>query len=151
MNTDSACVYYVFDDYGLLLYIGCSSDVARRMVQHNSSPWARHRSHLDVSGPFDRDSALALEAAEIRDKRPFFNAQPEHTAMVQANRVAATRLLDSLDIKTPEGDHDEWHEAWYRARNAIAYLIRDRYPVIDDETRTQVYLAARRRRSELVA
>jgi hypothetical protein len=128
-------VYRAFDSGARLLYVGCTNDVVRRLAQHRaSSSWHPFMETFKVEGPFHRDVALEVEAAAIAGEHPFFNALPNHTAMVQANRVEATRLLDSL--VDCERDDD-----WYVARNAIGRLIRDRFPVVDDEARLLWYRA----------
>jgi predicted GIY-YIG superfamily endonuclease len=136
-------VYRAFDDLGLLLYVGCSTDVARRLAQHRSRGlWAQYMSDLTSSGPMGRDEALLAETKAIATEGPFFNAQPEHTVMVQANRNAALRMLHSLPISYEPGD-EVGSVAFYEARNAIGLLIRHTHPIVDDDVRTQWYLAER--------
>lgn len=138
-----AGVYRAFDDRGLLLYVGCTGDLARRLAQHRAaSIWHQFMDHVEMDWHDDRDDALAAEAAAIRTERPFFNAQPEHTTLVQANRNEATRLLNSLGIRALDDDEAS-ARAWYDARNAIGVLIRRDFPVVGDEERLMAYRAAR--------
>lgn len=90
-------VYRCYDVEGLLLYIGCSSDVERRIKKHftasanNTASWwlslfyARH----DFEGPFDgRDTGRAVESAAIEAERPLFNLQGNGIRHQRLNRVA---------------------------------------------------------------
>lgn len=144
-------VYRTFDDLGLLLYVGCSKDVAKRLTQHRTyARWVPYMKDVTIEEFPSRDDALAAEASAIRSERPFFNAQPEHTALVQANRVksmqAVSDLLARLGVTEPDmtEDNDPWWEAIYAAREAVSVLIGEKFPTVTDETRLAVYLAARK-------
>lgn len=78
----SAYVYRCYDVDGDLIYIGCTSNVKKRIATHlrggkAASRWlavsmVRH----EVEGPFaDRAAALAAESAAISAERPVFNLQ----------------------------------------------------------------------------
>lgn len=145
-------VYRAFDEFGLLLYVGCTNDVPRRLAQHRSAGiWHQYMRRLTSEGPFPRDQALQVEAKAIDTEGPHFNAQPEHTALVQENNRAATRLLESLSIDPPPGadvsdeEAEVWHSAWYEARRALTVLIQQQYPIVDTAARTQWYLAEHER------
>jgi predicted GIY-YIG superfamily endonuclease len=152
MNLDGpAYVYRAFDAEGLLLYVGCTKNVATRLVQHRSqSTWTPYLDHYTSEFYPDRESALAAEAEAIRTERPFFNCQPEQTAMLQMNRVkakqAVDRMLESFGIQYDRWDDrpEEWWTAWHAARTAVQHLIAPIYPMVLDADRHQAYQAAKR-------
>lgn len=77
-------VYRCYDSDGTLLYIGCTTDVARRIAGHLggkskqvSSRWlAASIDRYEVDGPFDgRDAGRDAEREAIRTEQPLFNLQ----------------------------------------------------------------------------
>ena len=75
-------LYRCFDADGDLIYIGCTSNVKRRLSAHRASRalasrWlsafmARH----EIEGPFpDRAAGLAAERRAIQSEQPLFNYQ----------------------------------------------------------------------------
>lgn len=70
-------VYRLFDERGALLYIGCTSNVERRIPQHWTDGTGGHQSihHYTSTEYPNRASARAAEADAIRAERPPFNRQ----------------------------------------------------------------------------
>lgn len=74
-------VYRCYDDSGVLLYIGCTAEVARRMSAHRSNhrQWASRVLQIvmarhEVEGPFaDRAAGEAAEQRAIWQERPLLN------------------------------------------------------------------------------
>lgn len=74
-------VYHCFDASGRLLYIGCTRDVAARMLVHGSS-WQnpasaylnQHMDRYEVSGPFiGRLAGRKVEREAIAAEAPLLN------------------------------------------------------------------------------
>lgn len=76
-------VYRCYDADDRLLYVGCTSEVKRRISAHRrggkqpASRWlAVFMVRYEVAGTYiDRDAALAVEAATINAEQPLFNIQ----------------------------------------------------------------------------
>lgn len=67
-------VYRAYDEHGICLYVGCTVNLKRRRDSHRgASPWFDFAHHFRLTGPLDRDSAYALEEAEIASLDPCFN------------------------------------------------------------------------------
>jgi predicted GIY-YIG superfamily endonuclease len=82
-------VYRAFDSYGLLLYIGCSHNVEKRLVQHQYGPWHRYAETVGTWGPFPFEVARHVEAEAIESESSYFNATIGDMARSRANRHAA--------------------------------------------------------------
>lgn len=156
MNTPHY-VYRAFDSYGLLLYIGCSKDVRKRMAQHQSqSMWHRYAETIAIIGPYPRDEALRRETAAIESEASYFNAtkadmRRSQTNQRTANRQAAERLGPYPEIDFDLLDDDaycaEWDRLtslwWAEQERAKARLKATTHPYLTDDDRLQRYLAAR--------
>jgi predicted GIY-YIG superfamily endonuclease len=126
----SAYVYRVLDEDGLLLYVGCSVDVDRRMGQHRkASPWFAYADQVAVEGPFPRAEALRRESDAIRSERPWFNGTPEQLAEVGRWRGTYLRAVYSgtgRDVARYAADEahgpcpdTEWRHGRYLAHFAL--------------------------------
>lgn len=89
-------VYRCFDADGDLIYIGCTSNVARRIGAHRrgekaASRWIKHfYFRHEVEGPFPtRAAGLEAEAAAIQRERPVFNMNSTGLARWAHNDIAA--------------------------------------------------------------
>lgn len=76
-------VYEAYDADGLLLYVGCTSNPTRRYREHMSgSPGGRKGwfgpfvTRWAVSGPYEKATALRIEAERIAERRPVWNGLP---------------------------------------------------------------------------
>lgn len=70
-------VYWIYDDAGHVLYIGCTRCPEKRWNMHaihNPRLWAA-ASKCRMRGPYTRKVALQIERAAILDTRPPFNRQ----------------------------------------------------------------------------
>lgn len=122
-------VYRCFDADGRLLYVGCTSNVARRMASHQgassqpASVWLRAcMTRHKVSGPFANwATAREVERAAITVEQPLFNMQDrgparwmlldaiaeyliEHGHADLARDTACTCWRETLTA----GGHDPW-------------------------------------------
>lgn len=103
-------VYRCYDADGDLLYIGCTSNVSKRMAAHRrgsgavASRWlsvfmARHQ----VEGPFrGRDAGREAERRAIQDEQPLFNYQGrvgESLAAWMTRRPIALYLIERGHIE----------------------------------------------------
>lgn len=130
-------LYRCYDDAGTLLYIGCTSNVKRRMSAHRAGKQAASRwlavtmTRYEVEGPIrGRDAARRAEHAAIQTEQPLFNFQCRNGIGIAAwmtRRPIAVYLVERghLDLalatvctcwgETREaGCRDEWcyaHEA----------------------------------------
>lgn len=76
----TSVVYRAYDADGLLLYIGCTENITRRMNGHRNSSksmasWVMTycMARLDVSDPMDSILAEKIEAEAIRTEGPLLN------------------------------------------------------------------------------
>ncbi|MGN7133416.1 GIY-YIG nuclease family protein [Rhodococcoides corynebacterioides] len=78
-------VYRVFDAAGDLLYVGCTKRPEARWKEHRSmSPWWTSRAHtFRQNGPFNYETARAIEREALRVERPQFGWTPERHAIVR--------------------------------------------------------------------
>lgn len=151
-------VYRAFDSYGLLLYIGCTLDVVKRMSQHRSqSQWHRYAETIAIAGPYDTKSeARRIEREAIDTEAAYFNAAQVDIQATQANRNAAARLVHERMGNPPEFDrsreHDDdyierWcsvHQVWNDAKQKVSLELKaTTRPFLNDEDRLARYLAAR--------
>src|SRR5690349_19519425 len=78
-------LYRLYDAGGSLLYIGCSSDVARRLKSHRSTqPWWLEVAAYDSEGPYRRLDGLRREQSAIFCEHPRYNRQ--HNPVPPARR-----------------------------------------------------------------
>lgn len=74
LNPDAHVVYRLRSWTGLLLYVGCTNDVDRRLAEHRRlSPWfplAHTVAEVRFAGP---SSGFLAERTAIRDEHPLFN------------------------------------------------------------------------------
>jgi len=66
-------LYRHFSSDGSLLYVGISISAARRLGEHQSSPWARQIAHVTIEWLRSREEAIARESYAIRHEKPKFN------------------------------------------------------------------------------
>lgn len=141
-------VYRAFDDYGLLLYIGCTGDLAKRMKAHErSSPWFRFMSTIGAGEKRDMYEAFDMEREAIESEGSYFNATLSDQSRTSRSLHAANRVLanrgdvrpDTLDDATTE----EEYLAWFDRRDRMRIQQIDLYPFVDARMRMQRYLAAR--------
>lgn len=137
-------VYRIYDEFGRLLYIGCSVNPLQRLHGHDGKDWFDYARKVDVRGPWPRTMALQIEADAIASEAPFFNCQPEHTRTVQANRrEAERRMLSAGWVRFSKDIDAEDGEDWYDAHARYCIEARDTHPVVDDDERLRRYLAQR--------
>lgn len=129
-------VYRAFDSYGLLLYIGCSLNVERRLAAHRAqSSWHRFAETVGVWGPYSKAHARELESQAIEAEASYFNATSGDARRTHSNRNAARRIAGARYGVTPD----------YRVLTRIQQSLHDsgRYPRLTDADRLARYLCAR--------
>lgn len=90
-------VYRVFDDYGHLLYVGCSLDVDKRMKVHRrEAPWFKYATTIASFGPWPRSEAMRREREAIETESPYFNSSMANHRLVQLRDPRATNAIDRL-------------------------------------------------------
>lgn len=104
-------VYRCYDADGLLLYIGCTSNVARRVAAHRrasggskASRWLRvTMTRYEIEGPFrGRDAGRDAERDAIQAERPLFNYQQQNAvgfAAWMTRRPIALYLIERGHIE----------------------------------------------------
>lgn len=105
-------LYRAFDGYGLLLYVGCSLAVEKRIATHRRSAWFRFADTIAVAGPWDRSEARRLEREAIESESPFFAWSYAEMVAVQANNRAAARSVTEGGYPQPRFTADAW-EHWF--------------------------------------
>jgi predicted GIY-YIG superfamily endonuclease len=77
MSTDAVIVYRAYDEAGELLYIGMTSDVQLRMVdhhaQHYTRHWAERVTRIETETHPDRRTASWAKRRLIAELHPTFN------------------------------------------------------------------------------
>lgn len=64
-------VYWMYDAHGVLLYVGCTSDIDRRLGQHRRGrPWFSEVERIEVEHFDSRRPALDREREQINSRRP---------------------------------------------------------------------------------
>lgn len=68
-------LYRVWDDAGVLLYVGITTDVSRRLEEHARAPWwpGDGRALVRLEGPYSATRALAEESLAILREGPRYN------------------------------------------------------------------------------
>lgn len=68
-------VYRVYDKDGILLYVGCTVNVERRIKQHKAeyAGWCRQAATVTVEEYADFATARAVESLAIHEERPVWN------------------------------------------------------------------------------
>ena len=99
-------VYRCFNADGVLLYVGSTRDVDRRMVQHKSnSHWFDCVASTNHEHHKSQDEMLRAERAAIKAERPLYNIKgliaPDHQAISESKQKFA-----EVAIKTAEGAVD---------------------------------------------
>ena len=90
-------VYRAFDSYGLLLYIGCSLDVTKRLMVHRrEAAWFPYAETVGIWGPHRRSEAMRLEREAIETEHPYFNSSMANHRLVQMRHPMATSDADRL-------------------------------------------------------
>jgi hypothetical protein len=116
-------VYRVWDDLGLLLYIGCTVDLGKRMTQHRkNSAWWPHLDDMRLDAYHTRSDALAAEFLAIESEGSYFNFTRDDIYRIQARRVAGQqypeRTAAELDAKYPSLTHGGQLVRYLNARAA---------------------------------
>lgn len=138
-------VYRAFDEFGLLLYIGCTKQPEMRWKQHvSASAWTQYAQRFTLAGPFTRKKALSIEAAAIEAEEPHFNCSAEHKRSIVDNQRAERRLFAELKRTRPElfgvePDSAEFEE-FCRQCDRICAEAHAIAPRVDDEWRHAFYL-----------
>jgi predicted GIY-YIG superfamily endonuclease len=90
-------VYRQFDADGKLLYVGTTSNVKKRMIEHGASPWMSRVHRFTVEEFPDREKALYAEKLAVMNERPECNTvwrpnlAEDGEAMTVAQRKAKER------------------------------------------------------------
>lgn len=75
MTTD-ARVYHLYNQHGRVLYIGCTTNLPRRLAEHRRNLRMGYRiARVAVSDPMPKREALAVERAAIEAEQPEFNIE----------------------------------------------------------------------------
>lgn len=125
-------IYRCFDADGLLLYVGCTKDVPRRISLHQrdlrnkASRWLQvSMVRYEVEGPYaDLETARRVEANAIANEQPLFNRQDRRIPGWMLNGPIAQYLVEAghqeLALETACGCWEETRasgeiDTWCRA------------------------------------
>lgn len=90
-------VYRVFDEYDLLLYIGCTVNLGSRMGAHRGrAPWYRYLDFLEIESYPTRSAARAAEADAIETEGSYFNAKRGDNVPPQSSYLAARAAREQV-------------------------------------------------------
>lgn len=116
---DPHFVYHCYDADGVLLYVGCTSNLKRRVAQHqHATPRAALASRVlsvfmtrvDVASEHpDRASAQASEALDVGSLRPLLNLQlsfaPGRHVLGGVERYLLSHGMDPVDFDLARCEH----------------------------------------------
>lgn len=144
-------IYRAFDEFGQLLYIGCTKDPVKRWKQHRSeggpSTWVQYAKDFKMVGPFLKAEAFAREDVLIEDEKPAFNALKAHKRSQGANWRRQQALLRALQVRRPELFDAKWDSpefAEFQVQyDRICKLADALVPVINAARRHELYLETR--------
>lgn len=69
-------VYRMYSGDGVLLYVGCTSDLDRRLTQHIlRRDWIQEVARIQLEWHPNRDTARQVESAAIRTEDPWYNVR----------------------------------------------------------------------------
>ncbi|SRR5690606_13699473 len=153
MSTRTHFVYRVFDEFGLLLYVGCTKNPPARFAQHRAERalWLPYMAgRVRMEGPFVKRDGFARESLVIEDERPFFNALSEHRRVKLRRRTMGDRMMRDLRRRRPDlfpasGYDPVVFAEFQREHDHIAAQVDAAIPDVDDAWRHANYLSARRR------
>ena len=92
-HTRSQVLYRHFDKDGVLLYVGVSGRLMRRLKEHHqNASWFSRIARVDVEHYPDRQSVLKAEIEAIQREKPLFNKQ-------FANRQRATYVKKIVSVR----------------------------------------------------
>lgn len=139
-------VYRAFDEYGLLLYIGCTMDLEQRLTQHRfKASWHQFMARHTVETYPNRAAARDAEQAAIETEGAFFNSTFADVGRSQSNRAAAGRELARRGIVHDPHASEAESLAYYDLREQVREELKasGAYPCVTDQDRVARYLAAR--------
>lgn len=155
MSTRTHFVYRVYDEFGLLLYVGCTKGPEARYKQHrgDKAPWLPYMATARLEGPYVKANGFAQEKSVIATEEPYFNSLPEHMAhnakrrKVQKRLMAETRVMKSeLFARIREAYDPEVHTEFHRLCQEVEAMADAEFaPEMGGEYRLNKYLSARRR------
>jgi len=149
-------VYRAWDEFGLLLYVGCTKQPTVRWKQHKTSEqalWTQYAQRFLLSGPYERKTALRLEGEAIDGESPYFNCTSEQRRNDLDRRKMSRRLMKALRQRRPElfpceVGSTEWDE-YAHQHEQIEKQVDSAYPAITNQWRQATYLNDVRRLSRL--
>lgn len=96
-------VHKAYNTDGVLLYVGISVNVFKRLKEHKQyAEWHPHSSRIDVVQYRNRDAARAEEARCIRSDNPLYNRTRE-------NAWGCELSDDTVETFTLWRDEDGWY------------------------------------------
>lgn len=98
-------LYRQFDAGGVLLYVGVTRNVKKRMTEHGSSHWKGRIHRVEVEEHPNREKALYAEKMAIMKERPEFNSiwKPSAPPVPGVTMTAAQRKAKERQAKREAG------------------------------------------------
>lgn len=144
-------VYRIYDEFSLLLYVGCTAHPENRYKQHRSDKalWLPYVSKIRMEGPYTRAAGFAQEKSVIASEEPFFNALPSQMSHNSKRRQLIGEKRAELRAARPElfpVDHEpEIFAEYMRAVREMEARVDLVLPEFTKEWRLANYLNERRR------
>lgn len=135
-------VYRLFDEQGVLLYVGCTMEIFQRFEQHAGRVFWPHVHHADVRGPWDRPVALSIEKQAIDTEFPFFNCTLERDRSRRAYSAAVRNAMAADGYVDDVFDDAKWN-AYCDAREQYEEQVRITHPPMDDRDLIDLYLRSK--------
>ena len=96
-------VYRIFDEDGVLLYVGQSINPEARLKDHRRKPWGHLIATWTLEGPYDGCIASEQRESEvIHDEKPLYALSRQQVGQIGALARAKTYGHESVRLRRPE-------------------------------------------------
>lgn len=107
IRTARTALYRLYDEGGVLLYVGITNMPNVRFANHSLKSWWKRVARKDITWYDNRPLAEQAETGAIRDERPLFNVakSPWRSVAAAAELGDLPANLDDFDRKLVEAAH----------------------------------------------
>jgi hypothetical protein len=141
----SAAVYRFYDESGLLLYVGVTQLLPKRLQEHSYSEWHRDIAHIAVEWFDDKSDGLVAEQMAIIEEKPKHNVLvcdvPPNERDTVIGRLTADPFLTYTAVAEEYGVSRE------RIRQIVPQGLEKSRTAERSRTRLELRLAARAQRA----
>lgn len=97
-------VYLNYDEFGEVLYVGCTKNIKRRHREHRQdyAGWLPYMARTALKGPYTYKVARRIERELINQLDPWFNQTSAELSFAQKCMAEGRRAVDRLLRENPE-------------------------------------------------